>query len=292
MLNTLENNKLKLSASSNGGELHSIFNKSTNTEYLWNGDSTYWKYHAPILFPIIGKVKDNTYFVDNIPYTLPQHGLARTSNFNIVENTDTKITYSLEYSQDTLKVYPFKFILLISYELSDNNLKVTYTVKNIDNKTIYFSIGAHPAFMCPLKENESIDDYYFEFNNIETETLMDLSPTTGLYSNNRLPNPCQGKILPLSKDLFKDDALVFDKLNSTSISLKSKNTTSCLSMNFEGFTHLGLWSIPSGCPFVCIEPWFGHADFYNSTGDFKTKPGIQTLEKDKDFNCSYTITIV
>ena len=292
MLNILENNKLKLSASSNGGELHSIFNKVTNTEYLWNGDPTFWKYHAPILFPIIGKVKDNTYYVDKKAYTLPQHGLARTSAFKLIESTNNKLSYSLEYSKDTLEVYPFKFILVISYELCDNTLKISYKVTNVDDKPIYFSIGAHPAFMCPLKDNESLDDYYFEFEKVETNTLMDLSPTTGLYSKNRLPNPCNAKVLNLSNDLFKDDALVFDNLNSNSISLKSKKSNSCLSMNFEGFTHLGLWSIPSGCPFVCIEPWFGHADFEDSTGDFKSKVGIQSLDIGKEFNCSYTLTII
>ena len=292
MLNILENNLLKVTASCNGGELHSLFNKSNNTEYLWNGNPEFWKYHAPILFPIIGKVKDNTYTIDNKSYTLPQHGLARTSTFNIIESSNTILSYELVYSEDSLKVYPYKFKLIISYELCANTIKVSYTVKNMDSKTIYFSIGAHPAFMCPIKENESIDDYYFEFSKSEEATLMELSPTTGLYTKNRLVNPCQGNILNITKDLFKNDALVFDSLNSTSVSLKSRKNNLSLTMDFENFTHLGLWSIPSGCPFVCIEPWFGHADFEDFNDEFKNKAGIQKLDIDKEFRCSYKLTIV
>lgn len=291
MISILENNLIKITASTSGGELHSIIGKNTNTEFLWTGNPEYWKYHSPILFPIVGKVNNGKYFIDNKCFELPQHGLARLQEFKLICASNDKLTYELIYSEDTLKIYPYKFSLKISYELIDNSVKVSYIIKNIDNQEIYFSIGAHPAFICPMQANETIDDYYFEFNVEETDSIMELNPINGLYTHNRLNNPCKGKILPISKDLFKNDALVFDRLKSNDITLKSKNHNMSLSMNFEGFPYLGLWSIPTGAPFVCIEPWLGHADFEDFTGNFKSKAGVQKLDINKEVTYSYTIII-
>ena len=291
MLQVIENDFLKISSSTHGGELHSIKSKKSNTEYLWNGNPDFWKYHAPILFPIVGKVKDGKYKVDGKTYELPQHGLARVRDFSLKTCEDNKVTYELIYSEDTLKVYPYKFSLCISYELIDNNLKVSYKVTNLDDKTIYFSIGAHPGFMCPLKDNESLNDYYFEFNKKETADLMTLDMSVGLISHNTIPYLNNENIIPLHKELFKNDALIFKNLDSNLISIKSKNHNQSLSMDFTGFPYMGLWAIPTGCPFVCIEPWFGHADFVDFNGELKDKAGIQSLEIGEEFNCSYSIIV-
>ena len=173
MIYTLENQHLKISLSNHGGELHSIKGKKDNTEFLWSGDEAYWKYHAPILFPIVGKVFNGKYTVDGKTYELPQHGLARVRDFEMIEQTKNSISFELKYSEDTLKVYPFKFSLIIKYTLNDINLSIDYIVKNLDNKEMYFSIGAHPAFMCPI-ENDKFDDYYFEFNEKENASIMQL----------------------------------------------------------------------------------------------------------------------
>ena len=291
MLQVIENDFLKISSSTHGGELHSIKSKKSNTEYLWNGNPDFWKYHAPILFPIVGKVKDGKYKVDGKTYELPQHGLARVRDFSLKTCEDNKVTYELIYSEDTLKVYPYKFSLCISYELIDNNLKVSYKVTNLDDKTIYFSIGAHPGFMCPLKDNESLNDYYFEFNKKETADLMTLDMSVGLISHNTIPYLNNENIIPLHKELFKNDALIFKNLDSNLISIKSKNHNQSLSMDFTGFPYMGLWAMPTGCPFVCIEPWFGHADFVDFNGELKDKAGIQSLEIGEEFNCSYNIIV-
>ncbi|MDU1054254.1 aldose 1-epimerase family protein [Clostridium baratii] len=290
MLYTLKNSTIKITASTYGGELHNLTSGKTNTEYLWNGDSTYWKYHAPILFPIVGKVKDGEYRACGQTYKLPQHGLARVSEFNMIDKTDDSITFELKYSEDTLKVYPYKFSLRINYTLIDNGVKVTYSVKNLDDKIIYFSIGAHPAFMCPIEKNETMNDYYFEFNEVENKSIMLLN-SNGYFKHEKEPYLNNSNIIPLSKEVFKNDALVFENLKSNKISLKSKNHNKSLTMDFTGFPYMGLWSKATGAPFVCIEPWFGHADFYDFSGEFKEKEGIQSLDVNDTFTCSYTLTI-
>lgn len=290
MIYKLENSNIKITASPFGGELHNLTSKIDGAEFLWNGNEEFWKYHAPILFPIVGKVKDNKYIVEENTYSLPQHGLARISEFNMIKKTDTSIIFSLPYSNKTLEVYPYKFELQIRYDLIENGVKVSYKVINKDSKEIFFSIGAHPAFMCPIMPEETMNDYYFEFNKKETSSLLTLN-AEGYFSHERLPYLNNKNIINLSKEVFKNDALVFDNLNSNKISLKSKNHNKSLTMDFTGFPYMGLWSKPTGAPFVCIEPWFGHSDYEDFTGEFKEKEGIQSLNIDEEFNCSYTITI-
>lgn len=288
MIYTLENEHLKISLSNHGGELHSIRGKKDNTEFLWSGNEAYWKYHAPILFPIVGKVFNGKYTVDGKTYELPQHGLARVRDFEMIEQTNNSISFELNYSEDTLKVYPFKFSLIIKYTLNDINLSIDYIVKNLDDKEIYFSIGAHPAFMCPI-ENDNFDDYYFEFNKKENANIMPLVGA-GYFSKEEKPFLENENIIPLSFDLFKNDALVFKNLKSDKISLKSKNHNKYLEFDFGQFPYLGLWTKDTGAPFVCIEPWFGHADFDGFTDEFKDKAAIESLLPEKEFSCNYNIS--
>lgn len=289
----LENDFLSISANNHGAELHSITGKKENTEFLWNGNPQFWKYHAPLLFPIVGKVKDNTYRIEKESYTLPQHGLGRLNKFDLIENNDNSLCFKLDYSDDTLKVYPFKFSLIVKYTLIDSTINISYTVKNLDDSTIYFSIGSHPAYMCPILEGESLNDYYFEFNKKEDAKIMLLNTSNGLFSGELKPFLKDENKINLSKELFKNDALVFksSELNSNIISLKSKNHNKFIEFDFTNFPYLGLWAPPTGAPFVCIEPWFGHADYESFNGDFKEKEGVLALKENQEFNCAYSVTI-
>lgn len=290
MIYALENSKIRITANTKGGELNSITSKKDNTEYLWNGDPQYWKYHAPVLFPIVGKVVDLKYRVDNVTYELPQHGIGRISEFNFVEQTEDSITFELKYSEESLKSYPYKFSLKTKYIIEDKSVTVKYIIKNLDDQKMYFSIGSHPAFMCPIEKNETINDCYIEFNERETSQNLLLS-SEGLFTHQK--NSCleNTDTLPLSKELFKDDALVFDDLKSNKMTIKSKKSSKALSVDFTGFPYMGIWSPVKGAPFVCIEPWFGHADYEDFKGDFKDKDGILNLEPDQEFTCSYKVTI-
>lgn len=287
---SLENAFLKITLSDYGAELHNIKGKKENIEFLWNGDEEYWKYHAPVLFPIVGKVLNNKYIVDGNTYTLPQHGLARVSEFRKTAKTESSITFNLDYSEETLKVYPFKFSFEIEYTLDNNSIIIKYKVSNKDNKNILFSIGAHPGFMCPIVPNESFEDYYIEFSKKETAPIMELSEQ-GYFTHKEAIYLDNENIMALTKDVFKNDALVFRNLNSHTIYLKSKNHNKYVEFDFDNFPYLGLWSKPTGAPFVCIEPWFGHADFEDFNREFKDKEGLISLEENNTFTCRYKIVI-
>ncbi|MBU3101225.1 MULTISPECIES: aldose 1-epimerase family protein [Clostridium] len=291
MIYSLENSIIKITASSHGAELHSITGKKEGTQYLWNGDPRYWKYHSPILFPIVGNLVGSKYRIDENIYDLPSHGFGRISDFKFVSQTKNSITFELKYSEDIMKIYPYKFSLFINYTIEENVVKVTYNVKNLDNKDITFSIGAHPAFMCPIEKNEKIEDYYLEFNEKETSDIMEITKD-GYYSHNRKEGLKDTDIMLLSKELFKDDALVFDGLKSDKITIKSKNHEKSVSVEFKGFPYMGIWAPKGGAPFLCIEPWFGHADYEDFTGEFKEKEGSVLLTSGQEFKYSYKISII
>lgn len=287
----LENENIKISASTFGGELNNLITKKDNVEFLWNGDEKYWKYHSPILFPIVGKVFNNKYRVENAEYELPQHGLARTREFKMIEKDDNHIVFELSWSEDTLKIYPYKFSLRLSYELLENGVKVGYEVKNLDDKEIYFSIGGHPAFMCPLLDGEKFEDYYFQFNQKENVGNMDLDTSVGYLTGKTNEFFNNSNIINLKLDLFKDDALIFNGLKSNLITLKSNKNNKELTMDFTGFPYLALWTKPTGAPFVCIEPWYGHSDYKDFNGEFKYREGIEKLSINGKFNAEYKLFI-
>lgn len=288
MLILLHNEKLKVTVSEQGGELISVVSCDDNLEFIWTGDSDYWGRHAPILFPIVGKVKDNQYKVGDKIYKLGQHGFARDRVFEVIEKEDKKVILSLKWDQTSLEIYPYKFNLKIIYELKDSSLKISYIVENLDKQSIYFSIGAHPGFNCPLLPGEVIEDYYFEFDQKETCSVTPINDA-GYMLHDKIPFLNSEKKIPLSPKLFKRDALIFEGLSSRKISLKNNKNDHKITMDFDGFPLLGLWSKPSGAPFVCIEPWFGHCDYEDYTGDFSDKSGIIALSKDRSFDCSYSI---
>jgi len=291
MISKLENDFLEVLADENGGELISIKGKEDNIEYLWKGDPEYWNRHAPILFPIVGKVKDNKYRIGDKEYKLGQHGFARDSKFEVISHNTNKIIFRLSSTEETLKKYPFKFELDIKYCLDLNNLKVTYIVRNTDKGKIYFSIGAHPGFTCPFLEAETMEDYYLEFDEKETAKGEVLHKETGLLTKDSQLELKHESIINLNKDLFKQDAIIFRNLKSTKVSLKNHKNSKKITVGFEGFPYLGVWSKPTGAAFVCIEPWFGHADSVDFNGDFSEKAGIIPLDKDAEFICTYTINI-
>lgn len=290
MVYFLENSKIKITASTHGGELYSITNKKDGTEYLWNGSPEYWRYHAPILFPIIGKVMDSKYTVNGQIYELPAHGLARTSEFKLLGRSSEFIAFELKFSKDSLKIYPYKFSLQIGYTLQENSVNVTYTVVNLDDKGIYFSIGAHPAFMCPIETDELLEDCYLEFNENETTSVMGVNEDVYLSRKKRefLNNE---NILPLSKELFKNGLLMFEELKSNKITIKSRKNDKSLSVEFDEFPYLCLWTPDTGAPFLCIEPWFGHPEYEDFAGEFKDREGTVSLKVGETFNCSYKVII-
>lgn len=272
----IENHILKVTIAAKGAELQHIHHKEHNLEYLWSADPAYWAKKSPVLFPIVGTLKNNTFLYHNQPYHLSRHGFARDQTFEVTHQTADSITFTIESNTETIHVYPFLFQFSITYKLTYNTLAVTYTVYNKGEEKMYFSVGGHPAFKVPLTENTTYTDYTLKFNQPENAGRWPISKE-GLIENTPLPLLNNTTELPLTKELFSKDALVFKHLNSTEVQLLSGKTPHGLTFSFSGFPYLGLWAAPNA-DFVCIEPWCGIADAVDATGILKEKEGIETAE--------------
>ncbi len=289
-IHRLENELLSVGIKSIGAELCSIINKHTAVEYIWHGDPAFWGSHAPVLFPIIGALKDNTYFFEGNEYHLPKHGFFR-NNENVIlkKKSDDTLTFSLKYSEETLKSYPFKFELEVSFILKDKTLEVKHQVFNLDDQPVYFSLGGHPALNAPLFPGEIYEDYYLEF-----DQKMDLDTCVltkdGLISNTSKTVTKKDDKIQLTPELFNDDALIFEDIQSKNVSLMSKHTGKILSLKYEDFKNLGVWAKPKA-PYVCIEPWLGIADMEDTDQELKNKIGINKLMPTHSFCASYFIEI-
>jgi len=282
MIITITNNKISASIDSLGAELIRLEKDSKN--YIWTVDETYWNKTSPILFPIVGRLKNDTYRIENKTYELPRHGFARNLEFQIVNQTESSVVFVLESNSETLKNYPFEFQLELEYKLVGNELIMKYSVENKLKATMPFSIGAHPAFVI---EN-SFSDYSLKFN--QTEEFISYELDNEQFSNSfRKINSENGQI-NLNYSLFEKDALVFKHLKSNELILLNKNKP-VLSVQFEGFPYLGIWTKPNA-PFLCIEPWCGLADNSNHNGNFIEKEGIQLLEKNGVFQREIIISLL
>jgi len=288
-MTTIENEFLKASIDPKGAQLSSLINKETGVEHMWQAGEA-WPWHSPNLFPVIGSLINNEIIVGGKPYEITQrHGFARHSEFLLIESNAIHAKFSLPYSDHTLAIYPFKFDLHIIYDLIDNALRVTFKVINLDDKTIYFSVGGHPAFSVPFHEGEQYDDYYLEFET-EEPLVEHLLNSDGFFSGETKPVKLDGKNLQLTRELFLNDALVFKKMKSRQVTIKSHKHDETISVQFPHFNYLGIWA-KTGSDFVCIEPWLGHADIAGPPVEFKQKEGIQKLEQGHVFEACYYISI-
>ncbi|MCG3710500.1 aldose 1-epimerase family protein [Aliarcobacter butzleri] len=278
----IKNSFIKAQIKSFGAELNSLRKIDNDFEYIWQADSQYWARHSPVLFPIVGRLKNDSYFYKDKKYSLSQHGFARDKEFEIVQNEANFIEFRLKSDEKSLEFYPFFFELDIGYKLDKNSLIVSYKVKNKSDEKMYFSIGAHPAF------NTQVGDF-LEFENIKTTKRYFLDEKGLIYKNQDLN--LENSKLYLDKDLFKDDALVFNDSTIKQITLKNIENKSRVKVKFDNFPYLGIWSKPNDAPFVCIEPWFGVADEENANQKIEDKKGILSLEKEEEFFCFYTIEV-
>ncbi len=285
----IKNSFIKAKIKSFGAELNSLQKNDNDLEYIWQGNPKYWNRHSPILFPIVGRLKNDSYIYQNQKYNMTQHGFARDKEFEVVKNEVDFIEFRLCSDDKSLEIYPFYFELFLSYKLEKNSLVINYKIINKSLDKMLFSIGAHPAFNWPLKENEKKEDYYLEFEDIKQTKRYFLNDKGLVYKNEDL-EIIENKIA-LNEELFKNDALVFNDLNIKQLTFRSKKNDNFIKVDFENFPYLGIWSKPSGAPFLCIEPWFGVADEENSTQNLEDKKAMITLQKDEIFSCFYSIEI-
>ncbi|EAG1697110.1 aldose 1-epimerase family protein [Listeria monocytogenes] len=286
----LENEVLLVEMKTAGAELTRIFHKDTGLEYLWNADSKFWGRHSPVLFPTVGRLVDDTYLVDGKQYHLGQHGFARDCDFQVIEQTENTVRFELDADEDSLAIYPYKFKLSIIYTIEKNTVAVSYEVENTDNKRIYFSIGAHPAFHLPLTDGTTFEDYYLDFGTEENlETLCLEGPYRSGEIKKIIDEPA--RYLPLSYDLFKNDALIFEALKQKEMTIKSDKTPHFVKVSFPEFPFVGVWTAKPGTPFLCIEPWYGIADGAGESVELRDKAGIEHLEPEAVFASEYEITV-
>ena len=288
-MTVLENDILKVTIDTKGAQLSSLYNKATGVEQLWQADPNVWPWHAPNLFPIVGAVINDQLLIDGKAYEMHRHGFARQSEFILLKNDEHNAIFSLPNSENIKAIYPYRFDYEVMYMLIDNALRVTYKVINLDQKSIYFSVGAHPAFNVPFHQDEQYEDYYLEFETGEKLTTHLLSPE-GFFSGETKDVPLNGNKLWLTKNMFDNDALVFQNLRTREVTIRSKNHDESISVEFPHFNYLGVWAKP-GAPFVCIEPWLGCADTQGTPKDISKKENIQKLSAGHVFEAAFFISI-
>ncbi len=286
----ISNSKLTIGINSFGAELNSIINNENEFEYLWCGDEMYWKRQSPVLFPFVGSLKNKKYTYNGQSYSMGQHGFARDMEFDLLNKNEDSISFYLESNEETISKYPFKFRLEIEYKLIEDSIKVVWRVKNIDNKDMHFSIGAHPAFMCPLNNDDSQTDYYIDFHRQDNVTYSLLNEEGLIDTTDNLLD-IQGGIMKIDEHLFDNDALVIEGEQCNKISLLTPNKESYITVTFDA-PLFGLWSpARKGAPFVCIEPWYGRCDDKNFNGIISDREYSNTLKPDEEMVKSYLITI-
>ena len=287
---TIENDKFLISIKQTGAELCRIQSVTTGKEFLWNADPNVWASYAPVLFPVIGAIKKGFVKYEGKDYAVPRHGFVRNNEkVTVIEQTPLSLTFGLNFDDETLKIYPFEFEFQITYTLYDNTIVVSHQVINHGSRPMLFSLGGHPAFKCPLNDGEVYEDYYLEFEKVETDSTW-LLEKDGLVGNITKPILHNTNVLHLNGHLFDNDALIFKNLKSKQVSLRSTKSGQVVTLHFEDFPYLGIWAKPNA-HFVCIEPWLGIADSEDSDQNFEMKEGIISLEAGKRFSASYSIEI-
>ena len=284
----LENELYAIKIHPSGAELYSVYSKKINREILWQADSQVWARHAPVLFPIVGKLKENKFQYNEKWHELSQHGFARDLQFDVKSHNKSSAQFLLKSNETTKQHFPFEFKLVITYELKQEKISCNYNVMNPSMNELFFSIGAHPGFICPIDENEKWTDYSIVFEQFETANRLCLED--GLLNGNSVLYLKNENNIALANDLFNEDALVFKNLKSQSLLLKSAKH--CLKFSWKNMPYLGIWTKKGQHQFICIEPWHGVADSKNSSGDFTQKEGIVKLNQNEEFNCNFEFSIL
>lgn len=280
MIHSIENEHLKLSVKSFGCEITSIKSKNTEYEFMWQGNPQIWSGQAPILFPIIGRLIDDKYIFDGKEYTMEKHGFARRNEWEFITGDKNSMTFRLTDNENTRTMYPFSFELKVTFTLDENTLKVKHEVENKTDGTMYFSLGAHPAFNCEIGDKLT----FSKNEELKTEKI-------DLVRSLRLPGkfsfPQDNGTITITKDIFNEDALILSSFESDSLTLHSDNNSRKIKFTFGNAPYLGIWAKP-GASYVCIEPWYGVNDSLEKKDAFSKKDAINALGKNETFVFEWT----
>ncbi|MGM9646852.1 MAG: aldose 1-epimerase family protein [Eubacteriales bacterium] len=292
MTYSLHCGNLTATVASTGAELISL--QKDGNEYIWTGDANYWNGHNPTLFPVIGFLKDGKTCFNGTSHAIPKHGYARKSEFAVVSSSDNSITLEMSDNEETRLGFPFRFALQITHTLTEDGFETAYRVENRDVRTMPFMIGAHTGFLLPFSEWAKFEDHTLIFEHPECNV------TRYIAVGGQIIEDAEGQKdyldgadrLPLTYDLFDDDALMLSGLRSRKVSLLDKNGCG-VGMEFEGFDALGIWTPPGKqAPFLCLEPWNGINAFSNEEAEFSKKPFLRSTEPGECYTVSYRVRII
>ncbi|MHB0770201.1 aldose 1-epimerase family protein [Bradyrhizobium sp. 5.13L] len=287
---TIHSSSLSATVKAHGAELCSL-KDGTGLEFVWQAGPE-WPRHAPLLFPIVGRLANDELRHRGKTYRMTQHGFARDSRFVWAERGGSRCTLVLDDDETTRALYPFAFRLTAAYAIDESGLDLTLTIANTGKETLPASIGGHPAFNWPLQPGAAKESYALTFASAESSPVRRLDG--GLLRPAAEPSPVQGALLPLAESLFTDDAIIFDRIESNSVRYAAGQGASAgpwLKMSWRGFRELGVWSKPAGAPFLCIEPWRGHASPAGFDGEFTDKPGLMHIAPDAQEQLSFRIEV-
>lgn len=280
MIHYIENDYLKIGVKEYGCELTSVILKENGEEYLWQGDGKYWTGQSPILFPIVGRLIEDSYYLDGKKYIMPKHGFARKMPWSFGGADEGSMFFILTQTEETLAMYPYNFTIKVTFTLDGNALEVTHEIKNENESVMYASLGAHPAFNCQIgdrlvfSENETLDTVRIDL--VNSLRLPELVPVLK-----------DERVITITEDIFNEDALIFSGVKSEAVTLESDSHSRKVIFHLNNAPWLGIWAKP-GAPYVCIEPWCGVNDSTEKKEDFSQKDAINAIPAGESFVYSWT----
>lgn len=287
---TIKNNMIEVVISDHGAEVQSVKGAHTGEEYMWQADPEIWGRHAPVLFPIVGRLKNDEYKYQGKTYHMGQHGFARDCDFEVENHTQESITFLLKDNEKTREMYPFKFEFRVNYNLMNNLLEENFSVVNKSDETMIFGVGGHPGFNLPVNNGEEKEDYYFDMHPSIARVKIPLKGAYLDWNNRSLAST--DSFIGLSDELFKDDALIYELHgHDNKVSLRTDKSKFHINVWTRNATYVGIWSqYPNTANYVCIEPWWGIADREDADGELEHKYGMNHLEPGKEYQAGFSIT--
>lgn len=285
---TLQNRFLTAAIAQKAAEIKSLKDRAAGIEYIWRADPAYWGGSAPVLFPIIGGLKNNAYFFENKTYSLPSHGFARAREWAVHKSCEQSVTFRLVSDDATRENYPFDFILDARFTLLETGLRIEYEVTNTGRSKMYFSIGSHPAFNVPFAGGQ-IENYYIHFS--EPENLQRYFFKDGMHLNETEPIFDNSRQISLTRQIFDRGPIILKNPASTDFAIRNSRNSKQIRVSTGGVPYLAFWSKP-GAPFVCIEPWYGVPDNIDTDQQLTAKEGIMGLERGCVFKTAWSIDII
>lgn len=287
---TIKNNMIEVVISDHGAEVQSVKGAHTGEEYMWQADPEIWGRHAPVLFPIVGRLKNDEYKYQGKTYHMGQHGFARDCDFEVENHTQESITFLLKDNEKTREIYPFKFEFRVNYNLMNNLLEENFSVVNKSDETMIFGVGGHPGFNLPVNNGEEKKDYYFDMHPSIARVKIPLKGAYLDWNNRSLAST--DSFIGLSDELFKDDALIYELHgHDNKVSLRTDKSKFHINVWTRNAPYVGIWSqYPNTANYVCIEPWWGIADREDADGELEHKYGMNHLEPGKEYQSGFSIT--